>query len=222
MQRVLALVTLLFLFVPAAAGHDRGTSRPPVIEDGGRADFRSAVALHFGVGAPVIAKALERGLSEEELPVALHIAKSARVAPEAVIELRRAKGKKWMDIAVHFGLTAELFYEPASRDPGPPYGRAYGHFKNKKRSEWGSIRLPDADVVHLMGLKFLTKRYGMSVEAVLEHHVEGARLFDFHAKVKSHHAKRKATGGGPSGRPAKGKKPGRGPSSGKGGRGKKG
>jgi len=57
-----------------------------------------------------------------------------------------------MDIALHYKLSPEIFYVHFDRDPGPPYGRAWGHFRNRERREWGKIRLADDDIVNVVNL----------------------------------------------------------------------
>ena len=99
-----------------------------------------------------------------------------------------------MDVSAHFGLTAESFYAPTKKTHGPPYGKAYGYYRNKKRSEWASIQLDDSAIVHLTHVKFLSKHYGLTPDEVIEQQGKGAGLVGLHASVKKRRD-RKESGG---------------------------
>lgn len=191
MRHILILGTILLLPSAVLAMADGDGAGAGGEDDRG---FRRAVGEHYRVGNDAVTDARKRGIPDDELPVVFHIARSARVRPEAVIEMRRKGGKSWMEVSAHFGLTAESFHTPTEKDHGPPYGRAYGYYKNKKRSQWASIRLDDSAIVHLTNLKFLSKHYDLTPDEVIQQHRPGAGFARFHASVKSHHAKKKAAG----------------------------
>jgi hypothetical protein len=107
-----------------------------------------------------------RYIPDYDIPVVLYIAQRARVAPGVVVDLRLA-GHSWMDITLRFGLGPDIYYVPVQRVYGPPYGNAYGHYKNKNRNDWHTIRLADDDVVNLVNLRFISERYGHPPEEVM-------------------------------------------------------
>ncbi len=72
-----------------------------------------------------------------------------------------------MDITLHFGLAPDIYYIPVKSVSGPPYGRAYGHYKNKHRKDWHKIRLVDSEVVDLVNLRFMSEHYGRPPEEVM-------------------------------------------------------
>jgi hypothetical protein len=69
--------------------------------------------------------------------------------------------------------------------PGPPYGRALGHYKKKHRKEWRTIVLTDADVVNLVELRFLSEHYGVPPERIIELRSHDRDFVAIHADVKS-------------------------------------
>jgi hypothetical protein len=79
----------------------------------------------------------------------------------------RLSGRSWMDITLHFGLGPDIYYIPVKEVYGPPYGRAYGHYKNKHRKDWRKIRLIDSEVVDLVNLRFMSEHYGRPPEDVM-------------------------------------------------------
>jgi len=108
----------------------------------------------------------ERRIPDHEIPVVLFIAERAHVAPAAIVDLR-LRGRKWMDIAVRYNLSPEVFYVPVTIQPGPPYGKAYGHYKNKKHDQWRTIVLDDDDVVNFVNLRFYSDYYHRPAEEVI-------------------------------------------------------
>jgi hypothetical protein len=119
-----------------------------------------------------------------EVPVVFFIARSARVAPETIINLR-LRGWKWIDIVQLFGLSPEIFYVPVKiKVGGPPYGKAYGYYKNKPRKEWKTIVLSDYDVINLVNLKFISGHYGYPPEEVIKMRSEGKNFVLINDEVK--------------------------------------
>ena len=105
----------------------------------------------------------ERRIPDYKIPVVLYIAKRAGIAPAAIIDYR-LRGRSWMDITLHFGLDPEIYYVPVRKLDGPPYGHAYGHYKNKQKNK---VVLDDNDVVNLVNLRLISERYGYAPEEVI-------------------------------------------------------
>ena len=79
----------------------------------------------------------------------------------------RLRGHSWWDISVRFGLSPEVYYVPVALVPGPPYGRALGHYKKKQRKQWKTIVLTDADIVNLVELRFLSEHHAVPPERII-------------------------------------------------------
>ncbi|UCD93949.1 MAG: hypothetical protein JSU69_09280 [Candidatus Zixiibacteriota bacterium] len=189
----LSLVFLVFLW-PAA---DQGRAEVNVgvsVEDGCLKTFHLAIGEHYNVPEKEIIVVRERKIPDDELPVVFFIAGRAGVKPEAIIKLRLG-GKSWMAISAQYGLTAEVFYVPVKSSPGPPYGNAFGHYKKRKKAEWGKIQLADSDVVNLVNLKFISEHYGCSPDEVIRMREKGSNFAAINAEVKKNkgQAKKKAS-----------------------------
>ena len=195
-MRVVTVLVLLSLFIlwPASnqcrADVDIGLS----IGDGGIKGFYLAIGEHYKVPQKQIVVIRERKIPDEELAVVFFLAQRAEVAHGVVIKLRLG-GKSWMEISAHFGLTAEIFYVPVKRAPGPPYGKAYGHFKNKKKNQWATIRLTDAEVVNFVNLKFISEHYGYSPDDVIKMREKGNSFVAINAEVKKNKGQEKKKSG---------------------------
>jgi hypothetical protein len=186
------------------------------VGSGGLNEFHFALCEHYHVPQATVV-VVRKSIPDDDLPVVFFIAQRARVTPEAVVTLR-ARGMSWMDVAFHFKLTAEVFHVHFVRDPGPPYGVAHGYYRNRKRGEWAAIRLADADLVHLVNVKFLSERHGCAPDDVVRLRAEGKGYADLHVNLKM--SLGKAAGGGPPGNGGSGKEGGSPGGDAKGARGK--
>ncbi len=170
-----------------SAGMDLGVS----IGDDGLKSFYFAVSDHYRVSERDVVAVKKKNVSHEELPVVFFIAKRARVSAETVIGLRLG-GSSWMDISLRFGLTPDIYYVPVKKAGGPPYGKAYGHYKNKPKNQWGTIRLSDSDVVNMVNLKFISEHYGYSPDEIIHMRSAGKNFVLINSEVK----KKKSAGKG--------------------------
>ena len=134
----------------------------------GLRSFYFSIHEYFRVPEREVVVIRERRIPDEEIPVVFFIAQKARVIPQTIIDLRLG-GKSWMDITLRFGLSPEIYYVPVKVEvKGPPYGKAYGYYKNKPRKEWGKIVLKDADVINFVNLKFISEYHGYPAEEVIK------------------------------------------------------
>jgi len=161
-----ALIAPVILYFLAGSGSCAEISVGVSIDDDGLRGFHLAISKHYKVEGSVVTSFRHRRIPDEHLPVVFFLAQKARVSPGVIAKLRLG-GKSWMDISLHFGLNTEIFYVPIRRHYGPPYGKAFGHFKNCPRSEWASLRIPDNDIVTLVNVKFLSVHYGFTPDEVV-------------------------------------------------------
>ena len=185
-MRALKMTVLLTVAVclltggQSKAGLDFGIS----IDDDGVKGFYLAIGDHYKVAEKEVVIIKKRQVPDEELPVVFFIARRAGVNPDVIVKLRLG-GQSWMQIAWHFGLDADAFYVPIEGNPGPPYGKAYGHFKNKKKSEWRKIRLADVEIVNFVNLRFASEHYGYSPNEVIKLRSGGKKFVDIHKHIKA-------------------------------------
>ncbi|HEY9461526.1 MAG TPA: hypothetical protein VIR54_00485, partial [Vicinamibacterales bacterium] len=125
------------------------------------------VANYYQVPEREVIVIRERRIPDDEIPVALFIARHAGVPWGRVVDMRM-RGDSWWDISVRLGVRPDVYYVPVAVAPGPPYGRALGHYKNKHQKQWSTIVLSDADVVNLVELRFLSEHYHVAPERIIE------------------------------------------------------
>jgi len=189
----LGIGPLLLAMTPAVSSAEVSVS---VAIDQGHREFHLAVCEHYHVSQDALVVVRERKFPDEHIPVVFFLAREAKVSPDAVVALR-ASGRSWMDIALGFGLTAEVFHVEVMRAHGPPYGNAFGHYKGRGRAEWKVLRLPDADIVTLVNVKFLAAHHGVSPDDVVERWTKHGGLLKAHGEFQREKAEaRKAKGDG--------------------------
>ena len=157
---------ILALVLGATLHADRAHAQTAISASVQIGNFHVAVANYYRVPEREVIVLRERRIPDDEIPVALFIAQRAVVAPATIVDLR-LRGDSWWEISVRFGIEPEVYYVPVAVTPGPPYGKAYGHYK-KPRNRWNTIVLADADIVNLVQLRFLSDHYRVPPERIIE------------------------------------------------------
>lgn len=178
---------VLLLALLASPGLMADGSATLVVDEDGIRSFHFALSRHYHVAPAVVARLHSRKIPHEHLPIVFLVANRASVSPGTVVELRLT-GRSWMEIAAHFGLGVEIFHVHVTGVHGPPYGKAFGHFRRHGREDWGSIRLTDEEVVVLANLKFLSAYHGRPADDIIRLHREGRGFVALHgqARLKFH------------------------------------
>lgn len=163
-------VIVLFILPPAVSRAD--IEAGVEIDDGVIKDFHIAIGDFYKVPQDDIDIVKTRKIKEEELPVVFFLAQRAKVTPAAISELKLG-GRSWLDITYYYGMGADIFYVKTGPVKNPPYGKALGFYKNKKKSEWKYIKLSDEDVVNLVNLRFISAKYNSAPESVIKLRSDG-------------------------------------------------
>lgn len=167
MRFTIALLTLAVLSFTAPLAHsDSRMNIGASFSNGDMNSFYFALGDYYRVPEREVMFIRERRIPDYDIPVVLFISQRARIAPGAIMDLRLA-GRSWMDITLHFGLGPDIYYVPVRKVYGPPYGHAYGHYKNKERKDWHKIRLNDHEVADMVNLRFMSEHYGRPPEEVM-------------------------------------------------------
>jgi hypothetical protein len=173
MRSFIAAACLLAAFAAAAAPASAQAGTGIAVPPGGPTQFYLSIGSYFHVSERQVLVLHGTGVRDEDLPVAFYVASRAHVPPEAVVDLR-LHGASWMDITLHYGLSPAIYYYVAGGDAcGPPYAKAYEHFRKHKRKDWRTVRLDDADVVNLVNLRFVSQHHGLSAREVMKQRAAG-------------------------------------------------
>lgn len=132
-----AATTFDYLFNPAKVVNDHQL-------------FLNLAVGNSGIPRPALEPILPRMRSvETDLPVALFLARESGRPFESIVDLR-ARGLNWSVIATRVNVEPDIFFTGIDRDPGPPYGYAWGHWKKNRRG----VRLSDSDISGLVQIQF--------------------------------------------------------------------
>lgn len=157
------------------------------ITDDGVKSFYLAIGDHYTVPEKEIVIVRHKHIPDEELPVVFFLARRASVKPGVIISLRTS-GKSWFEITAHFGLKSDIYYIDVHDAGGPPYGKAYGHWRNKPKKAWKKFKLSDGEIVNAVNLRFMSEYYGLSTGEIIRMREKGTSFVNVHKKVK-HRAK---------------------------------
>jgi len=160
-------VLALAVVAPASAGVDVDFGVAARIDD--RTDlYFSISSRYFGRDQDTVTTWGARYHDPDDLAVVLFISKHSGKSLDELYALRQQRGLTWWEISVRYGVTPEIWFVPVQRDPGPPYGKAYGHWKNHKRDRKANVVLTDADLRNLIAVRMVHEYYGVPVDVAME------------------------------------------------------
>jgi hypothetical protein len=129
----------------------------------------------------------------DDLAVFLHVCAESRLSPQIVYSYRR-QGLSWYDVGVRSGLPVSVWYVPVARDPGPPYGKAYGYWRKHERNPNYNVRLSDRQTRDLVAVRMAHEYYGVAPEVAMDWRRGGSNVQkimtrEYHTrhKVGKHH-----------------------------------
>jgi hypothetical protein len=171
--------------------------------------FLSISARYFNRDRSDIEKWSGQCKEPDDLAVLLFLSKHAGKPPGQVMKLRRG-GLSWWEISQQYGIEVGVWFVPVKRDPGPPYGRAYGHWRKHSKDKRHQMSLTDVDIRNLVAVRLLHEYYGVEAEVALQWRSSGQDLRSLTAgEYRKRHGKGQS-GDKPDKRENKGKKKGRG------------
>jgi len=156
---------------------------------------------------PAVATTVIQGCAdpEDDFPVIAFLAYHSHRSPSFILNLRR-EGYTWADIFFQINVSPSVVFVGIDRDPGPPYGKAWGYWKKHYRP--GArlrYRIGDRDIVGLVKVQTAARHFSASPFAVIEAQRSGRRPEVFAAdRWKKKHGRETWTHG-----PGKGKGQGR-------------
>jgi hypothetical protein len=111
--------------------------------------FLNLAVSNYGYSRAALEPVLPRlAYVETDLPVVLFVADHSRRSPDYIVGLR-AQGLSWSVVFDRCGVPPETLFVGIDHDPGPPYGKAWGHWRRHPRS----VRLSDRDIVGLVNVQ---------------------------------------------------------------------
>ncbi|MEE9533031.1 MAG: hypothetical protein V3W06_01325 [Acidimicrobiia bacterium] len=167
--------------------------------------FLNLAVSSYGYNRSVLEPVLPRlHHVEEELPVVLFLARKSGRPVDFIIGLR-ARGGSWSVIFSKVNVPFDVLFVGIDRDPGPPYGKAWGHWKKRSKK----MALADADIAGLVQIQMGSRWAGVSPLDLARAKGKGKNVFTMVADKKGRpHHKAKATHAAKSGKSDKTKQAG--------------
>jgi len=195
------------VLAPTMAGVDIDFGVEAEIDD--RTDlYFSISSRYFGQDRETVTNWGARYRDPDYLAVVLFIRQHSGRSLDELYALRQQRGLTWWEIAVRYGVPTEAWFVPVQHDPGPPYGKAYGHWKKHKHDRSTPVALSDADLRNLVAIRMVHEYYGVSVDLAMEWRSGGrdlrALMTDEYVKRHGHPHDTTAVASGKNNKPGKG------------------
>lgn len=130
---------------------------------------------------------------EDDFPVVLLLARASRRPPEQILR-QRLDYLSWSDIMLRLNVSPAVLFAGIDRDPGPPYGKAWGHWRKHPRGERFVIR--DRDVVDLAKIQVAAGYHRVSPYTIIAERRKGVTVEHYVAeKNRGRYPKDKASRG---------------------------
>lgn len=175
----------------SAGSSDAGVNVNINVGDQGPGGYYNSLSDFYRVEYDDVYYLRNRGIADERIPVILQIASLANVSPRHVAG-RYGPGVSLMQLTRLYGLSPDIYYVPVKvKVDGPPYGKAYGYYRNRARKEWKNIYLDDSDIVNLSNLRFMSGYYNVEPDVIIKKRSGGKNFIvindEFHKSKKSKH-----------------------------------
>jgi len=150
--------------------------------------FLNLAVSSYGYNQAALDPVLPRLKSVEgDLPVVLFLARKSGQPVDLIVGLR-AQGLAWSVIFAKVNVPFDVLFVGMERDPGPPYGNAWGHWKNRSKK----FAPKDADVVGLVQIQMGSRWAGMSPYELARARGQGKHVHSLVADNKGRPHKNKA------------------------------
>ncbi len=195
----IALSVIAITSLPARAGVDVSFGAAVPIGDDGNL-FVSISSRYFDREPQVIAEYGRRYFADpDDLAVGLYLSRYCDRGMDFFFSLRR-QGLGWFEISNRCAVPMDVWFVPVRHDPGPPYGRAYGHWRKHQRDPEAKVLLTDADMRNLVAVRMASEYYGVSPETAMRWRRDGGNVRNvmvrqYHQRHPNDHQQMRAAGG---------------------------
>lgn len=167
--------------------------------------FLNLAVSSYGYSRPVLEPVLPRlAYVEADLPVVLFLADRSGRRLDFIVGLR-AQDLGWAVVFDRCGVPPDVLFDGIDRDPGPPYGKAWGHWRKQPRA----VRLSDSEIVGLVNVQIGHRIAGVPTYDLARGTGGGRPVVVAVADKRGReyeegHPSDRGNGGGKSGKPGKG------------------
>lgn len=137
--------------------------------------FLSISSRYFEREPSVVTDWSRRFRDPDDLVVFFFLVQRSGKSPEAIYSLRK-QGLSWWDVGLRVGVPNEVWFVPVEKDPGPPYGKAYGHWRRHRRNPSFRMAISDDDCRNLVSVRMVHDYYGIPAEVAMESRAGGRNV----------------------------------------------
>ncbi len=132
-----------------------------------REAYLQVVSRHFDLPAGEAERLVEGRIAVDELPLVLFLERESGIAAPALLALRRG-GAPWAAVARRGGVGGDRFHvEIPEGTVDARTRRIFDLFQRTPRAGWSALEFSDEELVTLVNLKMLSRRFSVSVERVI-------------------------------------------------------
>ncbi|TVP47972.1 MAG: hypothetical protein EA350_03920 [Gemmatimonadales bacterium] len=130
--------------------------------------YLRVMAVHFNLPPGEVGRLMEERMAADELPVVLFMSRESGIAPTALLAMRRS-GTSWSRVAARYGVGADRYHvEIPEAAVDARVRRIHDQYASTPRGAWGGIEFTDDEVVTLIHLRVLSRRFEVPVARVLQ------------------------------------------------------
>src|SRR5262245_1197964 len=123
--------------------------------------FLNLTNRHYAPPQPVAVDVLNRcARPADDFPVVILLSEASGRDPGSILSMRLG-GNGWSAIFASLNVPQDVLFTGLDHDPGPPYGNAWGRWKNHKGPA-KKLTLPDDQIVALAKLQTVSAYYRVS------------------------------------------------------------
>jgi hypothetical protein len=139
--------------------------------------FLAVSSRHFDRDREVVGTWFGRYERPDDCTVALFISRHSSASLSKIFGMRR-EGLSWWGI----GVPVDVWFVPVAVDPGPPYGKAYGHWRKHHADPRHRFTLGDGEVRDLVSVRVLHDYYGIEPAVAMKIRSGGGNIRTLVAK----------------------------------------
>ena len=112
----------------------------------------------------------------DDFPVVSFLAHHSHRPPSFILHLR-SEGYPWYEIFYRLHVDPGVLFVGIDRDPGPPYGNAWGYWKkHSHHGRYQRVRFSDRDIVGLVKVQTASRHFGASPYDFMNDRRQGRRV----------------------------------------------
>ncbi|HET8945769.1 MAG TPA: hypothetical protein VFQ07_02200 [Candidatus Polarisedimenticolia bacterium] len=113
-----------------------------------------------------------------DFPVVMFLAQISGKRADAVLSLRR-KNISWSEVMVRLQVPPDRLFAGLDRDPGPPYGHAWGHYRDHRGDARNRFDVDDRTVQDLVRLQIASGALRVSPYSIVSERQRGMTVDRF-------------------------------------------